>query len=46
MLIKGHLRHVLQGSTLTVAQLPGASNISIRASETLDRLVRSGKKKD
>jgi hypothetical protein len=33
----------LQGSTLTVVRLPGASEMRLRASETGTQLVRSGK---
>ena len=35
-------RHV-QGSTLTVDRLPGASEMRLRASENGTQLVRSGK---
>jgi hypothetical protein len=33
----------LQGSTLTVVRLPGASEMCLRASENGTQLVRSGK---
>ena len=35
--------HVIQGSTLTVVRLPGASEMRLRASENGTQLVRSGK---
>jgi hypothetical protein len=37
------LYHMLQGSTLTVVRLPGASEMHLRASENGTQLVRSGK---
>jgi len=38
-----HGKNKLQGSTLTVVRLPGASEMRLRASENGTQLVRSGK---
>jgi hypothetical protein len=35
--------YIMQGSTLTVVRLPGASEMLLRASENGTQLVRSGK---
>ena len=41
--MSGHHYLPTQGSTLTVARLPGASEMRLRASENGTQLARSGK---